>query len=82
MQLLAILGLVFLVVGTLMNVYALKRYRTETAPSRPTMKVRYWKPVWKTQDWFTSRKGYMLYVAGAQLLALGGLVTAIYFIVR
>jgi len=50
-------------------------YRTELAPRlfAGLFNPRYWGPVWKTKQYFTTR-GYRLYVTGSLMAVAGALL--------
>lgn len=76
-KMLAAFSAVAMLAGLVIGGYALRRYRTESAPDGPTMRWRFWTPVWKTQGWFRERRGFLLYVLGTELTVLGALALLI-----
>ena len=81
-MLLPILALALLVLGITISSHALRHHGSGEGPGGPTMNVRYWKPIWRTERWFSSRKGFVLYLFGAQLAGLGGLIVAVFFLIK
>lgn len=69
-----------LIVGIAISTYALNRYGNRTVTDRLTWRTRHLTPVWKSQDCFTTRRGFVLYNLGSYLLVLGALIAAIFFL--
>lgn len=78
---LPLVTLSLLIVGIAISAYALKRYGNHAVTDRLTWRTRHLTPVWKSQDWFTIRKGFVLYNLGSYLLVLGGLIGVIFFLI-
>ncbi len=77
---LSVFGAVAIVLGGAFSAYAMIRFRSSSAPPLMFSHPRYWKPIWKTRAWFTSERGYVLYVTGTGLLILGSALVVWIFI--
>lgn len=69
-----IVSLISLVGGIILSLMALT-CRTEQAPRyfAGLFNPRFWRPVWKTKQYFTSR-GFKLYVTGTLMIVAGALL--------
>ena len=81
MHMLPMVTLSLLIAGIAISTYALNRYGNRAATDRLTWRTRHLTPVWKSQDWFTIRKGFVLYNLGTYFLVLGALSGAVYFLI-
>jgi hypothetical protein len=59
-------------------VLAALRQRTPAHPPVPCFNPRYWRPIWRMQDWYTPT-GFRLHLAGWIALDVGCILMIIYW---
>ena len=81
MQFLLVAMLLLFITGLFFAAYAFKRYGNCSVTDKLSWWGRSCIPIWKQQDHFTSRKGYIFYVLGSFFVGLGASIGVVFYFV-